>query len=1348
MKSCLSYHGKSLCVILSLLLTASCSLYAAHNKPAVQDDINIDEFDFDFGPDDVIVDEPRTPSLSKEPGFDFNLPFVGTKRLVPFVDEQTNQSGLKISISDKTNRPSLGALIIEDAEIKFVNGALSIEGHVSLLGKRGTFSASQIIFSDEEETLPDGQTKSKNVINKLILTCTFVDQPTITLSPTKTITLDAIDIILQRGKPLILQSKTTIFGTRLIMGFAFTKKTISAFANIPPDTRLTRLVPDLATTPLNNAILKEAKLTIHNIYVSENSKSSTKTAENKEDKQLTISVTGTIACNSGQLMGEQSPNQQPDTTASLTITIAKNGIQGAGDIQKDITYADITLHNGHFAFDTDKKTFSITGTATLQGMLFNVEVSMDRNPKDPDKTTAIFHAYAESPEFIPFKTTPGLETLKVTDLTAHIKLKKIGDQMQKELIFDGNITIFGMALSSIIKFVENENKEKGIYIEMPLTENKSLGQIIPGFNKSPFTEIKFTAASFQACSINYTEPETGTKINKGLSLLAHVPLTGPLAKAAAITGSKNQDFILKGALALNNPQGSEFSILLSRGDPDTNQKFSLGEIVLALSGKPSVKLGAEVIYRPANNPPLEFRGTFDFDTDVTKPTPPTVTLTALMQGVWNNAFGRTGWLVEDVALLIGMIVGNPELPTEFGGTGRLKIKEYLDLRVAFRTSADVKKIGFEGETKEDISLLNTINLVSEIINKPLPATTVPSLSINKNAIVKYATAPVEIGTKIITPGLKAKAEMDILNTRADLDISIGCDDPLSCGFKAYASLDPININNILKITGYEDKETNVKLDKPKLDIEFTVQRQIVHLSGLLNIAEIIQSKTFLEFSNQGIAFDFEEAFGGDTLTWIDAAGKKVPLLYARVKGKSSNILSNPDFTIAIVFQQYLNQYLAGAVKQKIETAKKEVEEGIERAQKEIDKIDAVIADMNKKIGSARQDVARAKSDYGKRIDEVRELQKKLDAASKDSATIDKKIHDLKMWYASLPESDVSKELTHFLNIDDLARYSLFNATPFTIEAQWEFIGALYQRTIAPQRWVSIKSGLLHKGWSTAYLKNVNVGQVWGKNPETGTDLVFTTKMINAKGECRGFEPSFYTSTGQAVDHKFTATIVPQKNPSDNYNWWPQIVISHDLRDIILASKGSKAGEYAAKLAALEAEKFVVQTTLKGIRDTLNIATGTQKGFEGIIDVGDTFLKDVVQPGGTTVLQGSALISKGILEGVKQTTLGIMDAGKEIITRPLELFDINEIYYNGSLDDLKDGILGDVKVVGMIASQPFTFAITIAPKKGIDDLINTLNSLANTITDEVKTKTFDPITKKLNLQYQILEQQAAKISPKK
>ena len=101
MKSHVSYHGKSLCLALSLLLAASYSIYPAHGQLNATDDINIDEFDFDFGPDEVIVDEQRTTISTKEPGFDFHLPFIGNKRLVPFVDEQTNQSGLKISISDK-----------------------------------------------------------------------------------------------------------------------------------------------------------------------------------------------------------------------------------------------------------------------------------------------------------------------------------------------------------------------------------------------------------------------------------------------------------------------------------------------------------------------------------------------------------------------------------------------------------------------------------------------------------------------------------------------------------------------------------------------------------------------------------------------------------------------------------------------------------------------------------------------------------------------------------------------------------------------------------------------------------------------------------------------------------------------------------------------------------------------------------------------------------------------------------------------------------------------------------------------------------------------------------------------
>ncbi len=1404
------------CTII-LLTTPHFSLFAAQaTAPVEQQDISIDDFDFNFNPDELIPDEAYTAPTAAQQDLDIHIPFLGNRKLVSFVDEQTHEDGYMVRVTDKAQLPAIGNLTIEDLEIRFVKNVWSITGHLSLLGKKGQFSATNIVFSDQEILIGKSLIHVKNNVKKLTLACTFVHKPTLVVGARKKITLDTITLSLERGKPAIVKAATTMVNRPVIIGLAFTKKTLSAFINLPHDTPLETIAPEVASTPLKNAIIQKAKLKINNIYAKkapatpaeETDEEKEKRESEEEERQFNATLDGLIVIDSDDLIGASQTdpeNVEPtvfsisgklsgkgvtlnlqaanfpikgigtldhaalvidtmtppssmqltgtlllqfpgieNTTAAATIVITKGGIEVSGDIKKDISYAGIVLKGAHIGFDTETKKFNIAGTATIHDILFTIGLTIGRDPDEPTKKVTILSAKADIPEFAPFKTVPGLESLKFTNIKAGINIKKSGKETKPEFVLGGNVHLFGVNLTAAIHFVENENKEKGVYVTMPLVEGKTLGQAIPGLNVPPIGEIQLKEAMFQACSIDYVDPATDEKINKGLSLLAHVPLTGPLKKAASITGSKDQDLIMKGTLAMNNPKASEFSILLSRGDPDATKKFSLGEIAIALSGKPSFSVGAEVIYRPANQTPLEFKGTFDFSTDVTKPTPPTVTLTAQMQGKWDKAFGRTGWLVEDVALLIGMVVGSPGLPTEFGGTGRLKIKEYLDLKVAFMLSADVKKIGFEGETKEDISLANMIGLVGEIINKPLSAKGAPALAIKKDAIVKYATTSIKIGNKVITPGLIAKAQMDIFGAIANLDIFVGCDDPTNCGFKAYASLDPINIKNVLKITGYEDKETGVKLDKPKLDVEFTLQRQIFHLSGLLNIADIIQSKTLLEFSDQGVIFDFEESFGGDKLTWTDSTGKKTPLLYARVKGKSSGSLKDPDFTLNIVFKQYLKQYLVWVIRKKIEEAKKEVREGINKAQKEIDKIDGVIADMNKKIESARKDVKEAKSDYGRRIDDVRELQKKFDAAAKDTAAIDKKISDLKAWYNALPASNPSKELEHFFNVADTARYSLFNDTPFPAYVRFEFIGDYWRKDIAPQAWATVKSGLLHKGWSTVFIR-AKVGQVWGKNPETGADLVFTDKMINSKGECYGIAPSIFKSSGQAINHKFRLTVVPKKNPKDNNNWWPSIDISRIHRDIILATKGSKAGEYAAKLAAFETQKFVVQTTMKGIRDTLNIATGTQKGFEGIIDVGDKFLKDVVQPGGKAVLQGSAIVSKGVLEGVKQTTLGIMDAGKEILTRPLELFDINEIYYNGSLHDLKDGVLGDVKIVGIIASQHFSFSVSIAPKKGFENLAKVLEGVAKKIGDEIKDKIFDPINKKLHHQSTVINKELAAVS---
>lgn len=1280
MKNYLNQYGTFLFFASSLFLASFHPLYSSNE--AYQSS-NVDEFnfeDFDFGPDEVIIDEPLETTSSEKPGLNIYLPLIGQRKLTSFVDEKTKIAGLKIVLSDKTNRPSIGNLIIEESEIKFVNGALSIEGVLTLLGKQGIFSATQIIFEDKEVELPDGSAKTKNVIKRMILNCTFVDKPTLSLGKDKSISLDAIDITLEREKPAFLKSTSTILGRPIVVDIAFTKKTTSAFFNIPDNTLLSVIVPEVADTPLKTAVIKNAKLKLNNIYAKKapsESPKSTETDKEKEQKEkeeeakrFNATINGIVSLNNdalveseeaekkstdfklnGTLSGkgvdfkleaEQIPIkglgtlekshliinttvnpsviklmgvvaiQLPDIdplTTSLAIELTKKEVAVSGEVQKDITYAGITLKKGKLDFDPTTKTFGIKGTISIDDIIFQVRLSAGNDPKEPSKKITIFHAEAKSNEFTPFKNKPGLDSLKVTELKGIILVKKTGNDTKKELGLTGNVNFFGRDLSSVIKFIENENKEKGIYINAPLVKNTDLGQILPGLNMPPFNEIILKEAAFQACSIKYTDTETNEKIPKGVSIIAHVPLSGPLARASTISGSTDKEFILRGSIDMNNPKDSTFSIVVSKGDPDPTKPFSLGEIALALSGKPSVNLGTGLIYKPVNQTPLEFKGIFDFSSDATKPLPPIITLTAMMLGKWKNAFGREGWLVEDVALLIGIMVGSPYVPTEVGGTGRLKIKELLDMRTAFKISADISKIGFEAESKEDISLANTILLAGEVLKKDIPVTNVPAFIIKKDALIKFATTSIEIGNKVISPGIAAKGEMDILGTVANLDIHIGCDDLLNCGFKAFASLDPINIKNIIKITGYQDKALKKAVDKPKLDIEFTLQQQYVHLSGMIDIAGIIKSKSLLNFSNEGITFDFEDAIGGNTLTWTDTEGKKVPLLYARVTGKSSGSLSDPNFSLELIFKNYLKQYLINQISQGLDTAKKEISNAITIAQKEIDTVDNAIQKINKKFASAHTDVQAGKEDYGKRIDDVRALKdKKNEDCRGELEKINKKISDLNKWYNNLPQSLPVKEVEHLV----------------------------------------------------------------------------------VKGK-------------------------------------------------ILETKGSKAGEYAAKQTALQTEKLAIQAKCGTIQAGLSIATETQKGFEGVIDLGHGAL-NVGETVSTGVLKGSAATSKAILEGTKQATLLSISAAKLYIDFNINQIEINEIAWRGSMYELKDGTLSNVSIVVTVLGKQFPLSVTLSPKKGFNQVTKELKSVAKKISDQIKNNIFDPIANTLKKETKELKQE--------
>ncbi|HEV2601186.1 MAG TPA: hypothetical protein VGT41_02710 [Candidatus Babeliales bacterium] len=359
---------------------------------------------------------------------------------------------------------------------------------------------------------------------------------------------------------------------------------------------------------------------------------------------------------------------------------------------------------------------------------------------------------------------------------------------------------------------------------------------------------------------------------------------------------------------------------------------------------------------------------------------------------------------------------------------------------------------------------------------------------------------------------------------------------------------------------------------------------------------------------------------------------------------------------------------------------------------------------------------------------------------------------------------------------------IHNKIPLKMYVRWEFVGDYFRREIAaatkktiagpdgnPLEVITegikgVNDWRLHKGFTDVHIIGAKVGEVWGKDPETGAPLVFTAKMLDKNGGCWGIAPQIYSApAGQAVYNNFGLNLVPKRNPKDNNNWWPSFVIwrmdesvegkikkafekagktiykevlkptakalekaGKAVADRFKDTKLTRAIDYATRKAGLE----IAHKTATGVLIASQAAaTGTliaaRETAKGALVVAEQFLDKVVENTTYGVMKGSAETAKGILEGTKQVTTGIIKAGKFIVVEPLDLFDLNEIKYHGRLQDIGRGVLGDVKVVAELFHQPVNFSITLDVKAGFNAVTKALKSVIDKVANELVNALIKP-----------------------
>ena len=406
---------------------------------------------------------------------------------------------------------------------------------------------------------------------------------------------------------------------------------------------------------------------------------------------------------------------------------------------------------------------------------------------------------------------------------------------------------------------------------------------------------------------------------------------------------------------------------------DQVEIFFLGDVT-----RPSMGVAVGLLVRPTPEELLRLKGSVELS-------PKDVTIGAQMLGTWHNAFTLQGWELSNVAFLIGFLYGVP-MPVRLGGAASLKVRKDFDIGFKFLADADITGMGFEGNISRVITILDLINIFLKATKFPLPPAVqnMPMPLEITNAYVKYAPKDLRIGEQILERGFAIKADVNILGKPGKIDVAI--DDG---GLKGMGTLEKINWENILKVTSADGK------GDPRIDMEISFDRQNFLITGLINIANIIEQSTFIEISASGFKLDCIGAIG-------KAAWHGKPLLMAQIKAETSGPLTNPQFILMIDLQQYFMQFIKEQANEQLAKASQAVEAELNHAQQEIDKINSVIATADNKIKDAERQVNGAR-DALKKIQEARtSVSQTFENAQRNVNTLKDKIKELDQWYQSLP----------------------------------------------------------------------------------------------------------------------------------------------------------------------------------------------------------------------------------------------------------------------------------------------------------------------------------------------------------
>ncbi len=962
-----------------------------------------EELNFDEATTVVLSQQPQPAPApaGQEPGITLNIPVIGALKLHTVTEPK---KGFGIRIPETGSLFQLGPVEISSGMFVLAGNNLSFLANAQLFGKKAEMGIKEIT---QAKSSPNG------VVNfdKITFGLTFTDKPTLEITPNYSLTLDAVDVVVEKNKPVTVVTTQKIFGVATELQFVIRADSADIKATMG-NIILKTLIPAVSGTPLENIVLKQFKLEADNALIIKPNKQKFKVVMNG---QADVSPTNITDANllsnvtfSGQFVPETThfefnlnnitipgigtvssakividlpvvPTKDKPTmmalvgttvikyegvdpfNVNLSATFRQGGVDFSGSIEKFKPFPDVEVKKAKVTFNTKDNSFSVEGEAKIYGIQADVVVAQDAKGNLTDA-----HANLEAmQEYKPFDKTnvPGIKDITIKN--PQFKFDKTKDGYETTMV--GDAVILSISTKGTLHFIQDKGKQK-ILLEGSVANITHLSQIVPAFKNTVFDDLSISEMTIIVSSDDYDDTKRDITIKKGINFYGAALLTGSLKSVASLVEMKEGEPItIFGALA-TNPIESVFKAKIPekinlKSDIASIRKIELEiggstsptiDLVMTLNVKPSKKDSTLVVTARLNVGATE------------------AVAAGTMQGDWKSPLGIKGVIISNVAVQLGI---NYELfpeigPSSYGFAGTLKIGSKT-LTMAGNLSVDkAQEMMLAGSLDGKLTIADCVDFAATVIKKKLKTSDIPDIGI-ENVHVYIVQEAMKIGELQFDPGLSIAGTIFIPNFTAQGELTLN-----ESGFIGYGYCSPIKLGPLLISGTPEDIKKGVAKDGPVIHLVLTTGDQQLYASGILNLDPVFSSNGIIKISKTQMSFKLSTKI--QHLFDVDLA--------------ASAALKDPDFYALIDFKSDFFDYIQKSIDSALTDLQKSSQQAISDAQKQVNSLNDQIKDVDNQIAQKNKDI----SDLKRSIDQKQKAaQAQINAASKKVNDAEKDLKPLK-----------------------------------------------------------------------------------------------------------------------------------------------------------------------------------------------------------------------------------------------------------------------------------------------------------------------------------------------------------------